>query len=75
MDYLKSITMTTDDAPLFSVWARADPPAEDEDTTLEHFQEIGLINLKSDVTGSLFGDQRLFFRHEPFNRDCDRLRK
>jgi len=35
MDYLKSITVT--DEPLFSVWARAEPPEADEDPNEEHF--------------------------------------
>jgi len=71
MDYLKSITASSE--PIFSVWARAEPPSGDEDASEEHYQEIGRIHLTSDMTGSLFGDTRLFFRHEPFNRDVNRL--
>ena len=52
---------------LFEMWAR-------DDCDTEVPEHIGNVHLTSELFRSTFGDERLFFRHEPFNRDLTVLK-
>ena len=54
--------------PLFSAWAREQPDSEE-------WEHIGDVYLTGPLTRSFFGDTRLHFRHEPFNRDVSELNR
>lgn len=66
LEYLTQIGANETDA-FFSVWARENPGSE--------AQMIGKVYFTSELVRSKFGDDRLFFRHESFNRDIRRLRE
>lgn len=51
---------------LFKMFARSDP-----DTAAEH---IGDVKLTSNLFKSEFGDERLFFKHERYERDLRTLK-
>lgn len=65
LDYLYD-TPASGDQALFYIMARQLPFATPV--------AIGELRSTSDMVRSKFGDERLFFRHEPFNRDIVRLR-
>lgn len=62
-DQLDHITQIQpdDEVPFYEVWANSDPD--------EEFFHIADIYITSDVVRSLFGDQRLHFRHEAWRKD------
>lgn len=66
LDYLTNLQVPEDE-PLFTVWARDMP---DDDT----LTPIGEIYLDDMFSRSRFGDTRMFFQHENFNRDIKKLR-
>lgn len=66
MDYLLKFNEATGkDMPFYHVYANSDPDAP--------FDHIGDIYTTTPVTTSLFGDERLFFRHEQVCNDYFRI--
>lgn len=67
LDYLSTIPFDGEAVTLFTAWAREEP-----DTPDDEMEMIGEVQLTGPLTRSVFGDERLFFRHEAFNRDLKR---
>ena len=74
LDYFDEMSMLhlrdvseTSPVTLFTVKARENPGDDPK--------KIGTIDLTSELFRSKFGDEKLFFRHETFNRDLKYLRE